>query len=467
MALAMALAMALDGRRLEVFLERPSNPRSARMFWKKKPNEEPPKQSAPAAAAGRPAPVTPEAPPAGQPRPQAARETAPQPGAPITRDMKARVMAGLERRRGGLAAPSSPEAGDALSHAVDSLLDDPALRDVVQDLAEEKSDRAFDALERDALGVLDAAKWRRAGAIMYGVDGPRAKKAYEQAFALDANHFWGGVFLARLRGMTRDLEGANLAASAAVLAAQTQDERGIAFAEAALVAMARENYESAVINGGHAVEASRSAIQAGHRDAVTLREYVSRLALLGDANVARGDYSAAQSLFEEALAGARKLAAVDPGRAALGKGLAELLEKAAATTSSGKDHVRAVERAEEAVSIRRRLFVGGADPNSQTALASALNTLGEVQRLAGQITAAKSTFKEALDTARIVSARNPADLAAKREVWSVLWRLATMGDTGVSWTQVADAMEVLATNGGLSPRDQPFYDEARKRASAN
>jgi len=230
--------------------------------------------------------------------------------------------------------------------------------------------------------------------------------------------------------------------------------------------MARDDFSSAVNHAKLAVEAQRAAIAAGARDVTALRDFIMRLSILADATVSSGAPTEARPYYEEALAGARKLAAVDPSHVPLTRGVAELLEKAAATSASAGDHRTALAHGDEAVQLRRNLFTGGADPSSHRALASALNTLGEVRRLAGDKGGATAAFQEALETARKASARNPADLAAKREVWSVLWRLAVMEGDSARWRQVVDAMEMLATNGGLSPRDQPFYDEAKRRASA-
>lgn len=445
------------------------------MFWKKKPKDETPKEDSKAAAA-RPEPVREERrpePPREQPREQP-RAPAPVASAPAATpraaappaaggDVRARVLAGLAARSGGLAAPDSPESERARAAAADSLLSDPNARQIVQLIAEEKSADAFALLERDAPAG-GAAAWRRAGALMYGVDGPRALKAFEAAFAQDQTDFVGALLLARLRGMTANADGANLAAAAAVLAAKTIDERGVAHTDLALIAMARDDFSSAINHGKLAVEAQQSAITAGARDANALRDFIMRLSILADATVSSGAPSEARPYYEEALLGARKLANVDPSHVPLLRGVAELLEKAGATASSANDHAAAVKHADEAVQLRRRLFVGGSDASSERALASALNTQGEVRRLAGDTTGAFAAFQEALETARKASARNPLDVAAKREVWSVLWRVAVMEDSPARWRQVVEAMEMLATNGGLSPRDQAFYDEARKRA---
>lgn len=426
------------------------------MFWKKKPKEEP---APPPARAAEPQ----RAPQPEQRRPEAPRTAAPPPA--DAGDLRGRVLAALSVQIGPFAAPSSPESDSARNAAIDSLLADAALRAAALDIVAQKVPAAFDAIERDAPSG-GAAKWRRAGALMYGADGPRARKAFEAAFAQDQRDYLGCLLLARLRGMMGDLDGANLAGSAAVLAAKTPQERGVAHSEAALIAMARNDFASAVTHGQQAVEVQRASIVAGARDADALREMIMRLTVLGDATVSTGAPAEARAHYEEALNGARKLAAVDPSHQALQRGLAELLEKAGATASGAQDHARALQAAEEAVAIRRRILAGGADPQGERTLASALNSLGEVKRLAGDRQGAKVAFDEAMVTARRASARNPSDMSAKREVWSVMWRLAVMGDAGIGWPDVVDAMDALASNGGLGPRDYAFYEEARKRAAA-
>ncbi|MDZ4776075.1 MAG: hypothetical protein SGJ23_04735 [Alphaproteobacteria bacterium] len=432
------------------------------MFWKKKPKED--KNAAPpppARAEARPEPRPPEAqraPPPAQPRAQ--------PAAPSGGDQRAQLVAALARRAGPLAAPMTVETLDAQKRALDVLLADTSLQGVVRDIAAGQTDAAFAALELHASGARNADMWRHAGAVMYGVDGPRARKAYEQSFAVDPRHFWGAIFVARLRALSQDINGANDAASAAILAAQTPDERGVAFFEAALISMAREDYEAVVVHGAHAIEASRASIKAGARDALALRDFVARLSLVADANVARQNYAAAQSHYAEALVGARKLAQAAGGAAAVQRGVAELLEKSASIASGATDHELALHFAEEAVAIRRSILSDPNDSGAYSALASALNSLGEVRRILGQTVVAKTTFKDAIENARTALSLNPSDPTARRDVWLALWRLASMDGGGISWRQVADAMETVAASGGLNPKHQHFLDEARRRAAA-
>lgn len=218
--------------------------------------------------------------------------------------------------------------------------------------------------------------------------------------------------------------------------------------------------------GAQAVDASRGAIKAGARDAFALRDYVARLTLLADANVVRQDFATAQRLYAEALVGARKLSDAARGASAVKKGVAELLEKSASVAASAPDPESAMRFSAEAVSIWRTILAAGGEPGAQGALAAALNSMGEALRLAGQVEAAKFTLREALETARAASASNPADPTARRDVSLALWRLAHIGAAGVTWAQVAEAMESAAASGALNPKHQHFLDEARRRAAA-
>lgn len=441
------------------------------MFWKKKPKEEKNAAPPPPPLPPPPLPTPPRAEARTEPRPATPTPTpatAPASGqssGAAAGDRAAQLAAALSRRAGPQAAPMTADSVDALMRALDSLLAEPALQSVARDIAAEQLGPAFDALERDAAAARDAGKWRRVGAILYGVDGPRARNAYEQAFALEPQHFLGGVFVARLRALAQDLAGANEAASTAIMAARTPDERGVAFFEAALIAMGREDFDAALTHGEQAVEASRGAIRAGARDALALRDYVARLTLLGDVQVVRQNFAAAQALYADALTGARKLAEAANGAPAVKKGVAELLEKSASVAASAPDPETAMRFAAEAVSIRRKLLDAG-EPGAQAALAAALNSMGEALRLGGNPDAAKFTLREAFHTAQSAVAVNPGDATARRDVWLALWRLASLGNAGVSWKQVAEAMEAAAAAGALNPKHQHFFDEARRRAAA-
>jgi tetratricopeptide (TPR) repeat protein len=427
------------------------------MFWKKKSKDE--GTVAAPAAAPREEPRRPD-PPRQEARREETRRDAPTAASPSSGDQKGRLVAALT---GG--SPVNPEVAVAQARAIDSLLADPALRGAVQDLLERRADRAFEALERDADAARSPEKWSRAGALMLTADGPRARRVLEKAFAANQGHFWSNIFLARLRGGGGEFQPALDAASAALMAARTPDERGVAHAEIATIAMVQRQPDLAVQHAGFAVEISHDSIKAGARDAYALRDYVARLVMLGDACVSNSDVGSAGAAYLTALEGARKLAAADPKHPDLVRGVAEILEKTAASASSAQDHAAAARYGEEAVGIRSRMFESGRDAPTAVALAGSLNTFGEVKRQSGDLVGARGLFEEAMAVARQAIALDASNVGAKREVWSIMWRLATMGGAGVSWRDVVAAMEGMANNGGLNAKDRPFYEEAKKRAA--
>jgi tetratricopeptide (TPR) repeat protein len=429
------------------------------MFWKKKSKDEAPE--APAAAAPR-EPVREEPRRPEPPRQEARRDAPPAAAAPASGDQKARIAAAL-----GGAAGMSPEMGIEQGRAIDSLLADPALRNVVQDLLERRVERAFEALERDADSAAVPGKWSRVGVLTLATDPARARRMLEKAFAINQKHLWTNIFLARLRGANGEFQPALEAAGAALMAAQTPDERGVAHVEMATIAMVQREPALAVQHANFAVEIANANIKAGARDALALRDYVARLVMLGDACVANSDVGSAGAAYLTALEGARKLAAVDPKHPDLARGVAEILEKAAAAGASAQDYVAAARLCEEAVGIRGRQFEASRNAVTAVALAGSLNVFGEVKRQAGDLAGARSRFEEAMGIARQAVAQDPSNAGAKREVWSIMWRLATMGGAGVTWRDVLAAMEGMANNGGLNAKDRPFYEEAKKRAAVS
>jgi tetratricopeptide (TPR) repeat protein len=429
------------------------------MFWKKKPKDEAPKNDKKGAAREEPRREEPRSAPASAPS-----RASPPPSAAPGGDLRARILAALVAPGASQPAPESPESERARAAAVDSLLADANVRGVVQMLGERRAAEAFAALERDAQAG-GPEKWRRLGALLFGLDAQRARAAYEKAFAAAQNDYLGALMLARLRGITGDADGANIAASTAVMAARTPDERGVAHTDVALIALARRDWSTAINHARLAVDAQRGAIQAGARDANAVRDLVMRLTLLGDASLSSGAPAEARAHYEEALIGARKLAAVDPSHVGLARGLAELLEKSAATASSGGEHPDGVARCEEAITIRRRLIESG-DRSSERGLASALNTMGEIKRLGGNRDGARYAFEESVKITQALIARDPADVGARRQLWSVLWRFAIMEGTPQRWRQAAEAMEALGGHVELGPKDLQQLEEARRRAAA-
>ena len=61
---------------------------------------------------------------------------------------------------------------------------------------------------------------------------------------------------------------------------------------------------------------------------------------------------------------------------------------------------------------------------------------------------------------------DPNNAGWQRNVAASLWRLAGFPDSGVGWSDVADAWGRMEARGILAPVDRPFVEEARRLADA-
>jgi tetratricopeptide (TPR) repeat protein len=429
------------------------------LFGKKKKNGEdkqplktPPAPAAPppaSAAAAKPAAPAPKPTPAGAPA-----------GSPA-----AQTQAALVSRAGPKSAPPSGESAEATAGAIASLLadSDPVAQAAAKNLAAGAVEKALDSLEQDARGATQngAEKWRRIGALAFGVDAGRAMIAYEEAFHRDRKHFWTGVFLARLRGLGGKLDGARDCALAALAAAETDDHKGLALAEFAMIAIAQNQGAEATKAAAQAAIAADAALKANPSLAQE-RTLMARHYLHGDAATTHGDHAAAKGAYEKGLTNARRLGAAAPTDAILALAVADGLEKLAAALARSGDAQGAVNAAEESLALRRKL--AAQMPNGVQAIAAGLSTLGEAKRALGDLEGARAAFQDSLALSREAAKAAPQDSQVQRELWGALWRLAQMGGAGVSWRDVVAAMETMAAQGVLQEGDKRFLGEAKRRA---
>lgn len=441
------------------------------LFGKKK--KTPDAQDAPAPApaakteAPRPAASAAPTPPASDPVAGLKRDA--MGGAESIDALKSRMQAALASRVGPKSAPPSMESAAAQAAAATSLAaaGDPSAKAAANDLAAGALEQAFDTLERDArAGAANAAeKWRRIGALAFGVDAGRSMRAYEEAFKLDRKDFWTGIFLARLRGLGGGLDQAIECAEAARESAQNEEQRSLAHAELAMIALGRNDGPGAVTAANQAVVSAKTWLATNPQDQPALRDMAARYSLLGDACITQSDAARARDAYQAGLEIARKLGAAAPNDATLARVVADCLEKVSAAYSRLSAHQEAVTAGEESLAIRRKI---AGQPQSgaveHRALAGGLNTLGEVRRMAGDVAGAREAFSESLALSKKLAAQDVANPAAQREVWVALWRLAQIEGSGVSWREVAETMGQMASSGGLSDADQRFLAEAKRRA---
>lgn len=174
--------------------------------------------------------------------------------------------------------------------------------------------QGFPKLAEEAQAAKAPAKtaqtFRDLGALAYGVDNQLALRAYEEAFAVEKDNFWGAIFLARLRTEAGKQAEALQAAGAANTNAKGPREKTVGAAElgdallqAGQIDKARSSYQAAV-------DSARSLARSGARDAQhDLSVCINKL---GDLETVAKNPDKAKALFEEDLMIARHLAKASP-----------------------------------------------------------------------------------------------------------------------------------------------------------
>ncbi|BDI03308.1 tetratricopeptide repeat protein [Sphaerotilus microaerophilus] len=188
---------------------------------------------------------------------------------------------------------------------------------------------------------------------------------------------------------------------------------------------------------------------------------------LGDRLLAQRDLAGARALFEEDLAISQRLAAADPGSASAQRDLSVSLNKIGDLLLAQRDFSGARARFQDSLAIRQRL--AAADPASATAQRDVRinqNRLGDLLFGQGDLAGAHTHFQASLAIAQRLAAADPssAQAQAQREVWLTMWRLRQLPDSGITWAQIAQAIEAQQARGTLLPGDQRYLDDARQRA---
>lgn len=450
-----------------------------KLFGKKPSKDDPATEEKSSDATGKPmqqpnalaAPLDPPMAPIGE-RPPAAAPAADavaaiaqqaQAGAAGLADRASQIERAIRAAGGERGAPITPDAVVTLRAAAEALVaaPDAAARAAAERLAQGQLDEAFEALRQDAAqasGPAQAERLRRLGGLAFLARAGVALDAYQTAFAIEPRDFWQCIYLGRLRGLAGRLDLSQQAALAALAEARSPQERSQAEAELALIALGRSVPDDARRHGRACVEALRSI------DAPA--DLAQRLSLLGDVSVMLGDIADADLAYAEALSILRQLSAAHPSDLNLARLAADAQEKLAAMMGRQNRHAEAVAASQQAVDWRRKLMAAQPDePAERVAFATACNTLGELQRLAGDLDAARAAFAQAGQAAGEVVAQRSHHTGAHREHWVALWRQAQLPNPAIAWPKVVAAIEAAKAVGAFADRDAGFYEEARRRAA--
>jgi hypothetical protein len=130
-----------------------------------------------------------------------------------------------------------------------------------------------------------------------------------------------------------------------------------------------------------------------------------------------------------------------------------------------KDFSNARKAYEEDVDIMRAL--SARDPGDtlwKNDLAVSLNEVGGVLVSQNDLPGAIKVYRESLEIRRALAMKDPTNADWQYAVGVCLWKLAKIPDSGVTWQQVVDQMELMAARGQLQPADRPRLEWARQQA---
>lgn len=147
----------------------------------------------------------------------------------------------------------------------------------------------------------------------------------------------------------------------------------------------------------------------------------------GEAAFARGDLEKTLVAYRESLEISRALAAREPERVWLGKGIAVSLHRIGDVHAAGGDLRLAMAAYEEALSVNRDLAAREpANEEWATSVAVSLNKIGDTRRLEGDLTGALAAYDEGLSIARRLRASDPENAGLVRDLAVSLGRIGNV-----------------------------------------
>ncbi len=436
----------------------------------------------------------------------------------------AAMLEKLDRLQAGqVAAGGAPLDAQARARRDDAVAgivaeQTPASAAAAQAIADGRLQDAKRILEKDAAGDMAAAaeKWRRIGALFFGLDTAEALRAYEKAFALEPEDFWTAIYLARLRKEAGNLAGARQAALAAQSAARGDREISVAANDLGDLLVKAGDLNEAKARFGASLAIAERLARDNPGSSEAQRDVSVSLNKLGDVAVEAGDVNEAKARFVASLAIAERLARDDPGSAEAQRDVSVSLDRLGDVAVKAGDVNEAKARFGASLAIRERLArdnpgsaeaqrdvsvsldrlgdvaVKAGDVNeakarfgaslailerlardnpgsaeAQRDLSVSLDRLGDVAVQAGDVNEAKARFVASLAIRERLARDNPGSAQAQRDVGVSLVKLANIPGSGVHWGRVAAHFDGMQKRGVLAPSDQKLLEAIRAKAAAD
>lgn len=185
-------------------------------------------------------------------------------------------------------------------------------------------------------------------------------------------------------------------------------------------------------------------------DLPSLRERGTAFSNSGKDAETRGDYAAAEELYQRDLEISRKLVAADPANNDWKRILSASLNRLSVVRMRRADHAGALIAAEEALALSRELAaIDPGDRKRRDDLATMLTTIGEVFYSKGDYQTAETHYREALRISQDVMKNAPGDSGAE---WNVGICLNHLGNALEKQNRLDEATEMFAADLDIGKR---------------
>lgn len=388
------------------------------------------------------------------------------------KDQIAQVKAQLDRLAAQNVAQGSEPINDAARERRDAAAAEivteltPASSDAARELASGDVTAAIAILERDARTDKEAAaeKWRRIGALMFGVDNAKAREAYTEAFRLQPSDFWTCYELALLHWRAADLDAAKEVALAAERAARDDRERASAADVMGLILAEMGDLDTAIEHCKAALDlATRWAHEDPDADEAQRDLYLSH-SRLGEMLREAGDLEGALAQTEAAFEIAERLARDNPDAAQAQRDLAIMHSELSTLHNEMEDLDAAKACGVAALDILENLNRKAPDTvETQRDLSLGYNRLGDILRRAGDLGGARKLCEQSLEIAKRIAHDFPDSAQEQRDLTLAFERLGDVleaqGDISGAVALYDQSLSVASAIAAANPSHAGFAKE--------
>jgi len=370
----------------------------------------------------------------------------------------AKTQAALDEMR-----RNSPDLAEEINHLIQS----------VNEAEPEETRAAFQHLrariseQRLSLQRNEAKLYHAEATLLYPFDLSQSRPLLQKAATLAETNFWYWIDYGRVLERSGALEKAAQAFRTAHDLVVHDDTRrrdySVALNSLGDVRVAQGDGAGALVAYEESLEIRRALSAADPQDERLQRDVSISLNAVGDVLLSQGDWAGAFASYDESFDIARSSSFDDPGL----RGIVVSLNRVGDALVAKGDRFRALKAYKSSLEIGRVL--SAANPlnlGAQRDVSVALSKVGDVLHYQGDGAGALVAYEESLEIARALSAADPQNARWQRDVVVSLAKLARVQPSRAvdHWAEAVALLEDMAARGVLRPVDEVFLTVARIQA---